>query len=74
MDDEADWRGDEIAGFEFPMENVPLNEPTGKELPCDHLVPKLGDSPSEVPQECQVLPRASAMWAVTLCQISASGE
>lgn len=55
MDDEADRGGDEISGFEPSMENMALDEPALKELACEHLIPKLGDSPSEVSEERQIL-------------------
>src|SRR5262245_47778768 len=55
MDDEADGRGDEIAGLELSMEDVALNEPTTEELPREHLVPTLGDSPGEVFEQRQIL-------------------
>jgi hypothetical protein len=55
MDDEADGCGDQIAGFESSMENVALNEPTWEELPCEHLIPKLGDSTGKISQEREIL-------------------
>ena len=55
MDDEADWRGDPITGREPSMENVALNEPTFEELPCEHFIAKLGDSPGKILQERQIL-------------------
>ena len=55
IDDEADWRGHPIAGPELSVEYVALNESAFEELPCEHLIPKLGDSPSKKLQERQIL-------------------
>ena len=54
MDDEANRRGDWITGLQLSMEYVALNEPTFEELPCERLIPKLGDSPGEILQERQI--------------------
>jgi hypothetical protein len=73
MDDEADRCGDEIAGLELPVEDVPLDESTREELACEHFVTSLGDAPREESEERQVLFARLRSVLVTLCQISAFG-